>query len=98
MVPASRDRPNHSRRARTASGLCLPPSSVSAPESSGTVVRGQTLEDSAGGPDARSQRSPAHDGNAQVADDGIGYFVYDARTGAMLHRDAAVGDTDVDAS
>jgi len=41
---------------------------------------------------------PAHDANAQLADDCIGYFVYDPRTGAMLHRRAGDDDLDSDAS
>ncbi|MFQ6170958.1 hypothetical protein ACK8HX_05070 [Oryzobacter sp. R7] len=77
-------------------GALTTASAVSAAEPSGTVIRGQTLEDSSG--PRPFAPVTAHDGNARIADEGIGYFVYDARTGAMLHRDVAVGDTDVDAS
>lgn len=73
------------------------PGLVYLPRPSGSVLTGEVIP----GP-ADRDRHPAsmaaHDANAQLADDGIGYFVYDPRTGAMLHRRAGLDDRDMDAS
>ena len=67
------------------------------PRSSESVLAGEVLTGAVDhGP--HSALVPAHDANTQLADDGIGYFVYDPRTGALLHRPAGVDGQAGDAS
>lgn len=77
--------------------VVAPSGLVHAPQPAGGVLQGEVLT---GGIHRVHQQAvvPAHDANAQLADDGIGYFVYDPRTGAMLHRRAGDDDLDSDAS
>ncbi|GAA4411300.1 hypothetical protein GCM10023168_32010 [Fodinibacter luteus] len=77
--------------------VVAPSGLVHAPQPAGGVLQGEVLTGSI----HRVHQPavvPAHDANAPLADDGIGYFVYDPRTGAMLHRRPGVDDLDSDAS
>ena len=55
------------------------------PESGDGVVEGRVLRDSLDRVRPHAVASP-HDGNDLVGASGVGYFVYDPRTGAMLHQ------------
>ncbi len=84
---ASKDR----RDKGTISGL------VHVPRPSGSVLTGEVLTNS----HDRGRHPapvPAHDANTQLVDDGIGHFIYDPRTGAMLHRRVGLGDATGEAS
>lgn len=83
--------PKNGRAVSTTSGL------ADTPRPPGSVLTGEVVTGAADR--VRHPAVPrAHDGNAQLADDGIGYFVYDPRTGAMRHRRAGVDNRDEDAS
>lgn len=83
--------PKNGRAVSTTSGL------ADTPRSPGSVLTGEVVTGAADR--VRHPAVPrAHDANAQLADDGIGYFVYDPRTGAMHHRRAGVDHRDEDAS
>mgnify|MGYP002384637342 CR=1 FL=1 len=62
------------RAASTTSGL------VDVPRPRGSVLTGEVITGSADR-ERHPAVLPAHDANTQLADDGIGYFVYDPRTG-----------------
>ncbi len=83
--------PLNGRAVSTTSGL------ADAPRPPASALTGEVVTRA-----ADRERRPAvphaHDANEQLADDGIGYFVYDPRTSAMLHRQPEVDDRDVDAS
>ncbi|PKW26691.1 hypothetical protein ATL31_1508 [Phycicoccus duodecadis] len=76
---------------------CTMPPLLDVPRSSHSVLTGQILTESL---DRGGHRStgPAHDGNSELTDDGLAYFVYDPRTGAMLHRGVESDDQAGDAS
>lgn len=96
---ASSDRRRRETAARPGDGRAVvaPSGLVHAPQPAGGVLQGEVLTGSI----HRVHQPavvPAHDANAQLADEGIEYFVYDPRTGAMLNRRAGDHDLDSDAS
>jgi hypothetical protein len=89
-----RETPAPPRKGRA---LEAPSGLVHASQPPGGLLQGEVLT---GTIDRASEPAvvSAHDANAQLADGGIGYFVYDPQTGSMLHRRAGVDDLDSDAS